>query len=129
MTKWTWNKDRTHAWSDNPYLSHYFVGCCCPFCTMVGKNKNTMTLSQFLNVLPLDDIEAAIKDPTDLRTVAQVVQDGVSIELPGPPGVALNMLISLYTYWVYASGGGTITADPNPEKDAQTTQSRGGRNG
>lgn len=80
--------------------------------------------------LPLADIEAAINDPTNLGNVAAVVEDIITTAMPGLEGAAIAALVSLFVAWVYASGGGTIAPDPDPETDAQTqTDPHTGRNG
>lgn len=89
-----------------------------------------MTLGSILGViagLPLEDIEAAINDPTNLGKEAKIVEDIISVAMPGLDGMVVSALVSLFVSWVYASGGGTISSDPNPIADAQTTMGRGGR--
>ena len=87
-----------------------------------------MTLQGILTALPVDDIVAAMQDPTNLGNEAKVAEDAVSVAVPGLAGPVAAALIALFVAWVYASGGGTISPDPDPEVDAQTTQNRGGRN-
>jgi hypothetical protein len=87
-----------------------------------------MTLQGVLTTLPVDDIVAAMKDPSNLGKEAKVAEDLVGTFAPGIAGPVAAALIALFVAWVYASGGGTITPDPLPMTNAQTTQSRGGRN-
>lgn len=87
-----------------------------------------MNLLQLITALPLADIEAAMADPQNLGKEATVVEDIITVAMPGLQGALVAALVNLFVTWVYAEGGGTITADPDPEVDAQTTQSRGGRN-
>jgi hypothetical protein len=86
-------------------------------------------LPGIISGLPLADIEAAINDPSNLGKVAAVVEDIIVTVEPGLPGAAIDALIELFVALVYSQGGGTISPDPDPEHDAQTTQGRGGRNG
>ena len=88
-----------------------------------------MTLLGLLTALPLNDIEAAILDPSNLGKEALVAEDIIAVAMPGLSGAVVSALVQLFVAWVYASGGGTIKPDPWPEKDAQTTPNRGGRNG
>lgn len=88
-----------------------------------------MTLLGLLAALPESDIEAAIKDPTNLGKQAAVAEALIVAAMPGLDGAVIAALVQLFVAWVYASGGGTIAPDPLPMTDAQTTQSRGGRNG
>ena len=87
-----------------------------------------MTLPGLLTALPIADIEAAVEDPTNLGNEAKVAEDLITTAMPGLSGTVIAALVQLFVAWVYASGGGTISPDPDPEKDAQTRQSRGGRN-
>ena len=88
-----------------------------------------MTLQGLLTALPLNDIEAAIKDPSSLGNEAKVAEAIIIAVMPGLSGAVIAALVQLFVIWVYSSGGGTITPDPDPIHDAQTTVSRGGRNG
>lgn len=88
-----------------------------------------MTLQGLLAALPVDDIVAAIQDPSNLGKQAQVAEDAIVIAMPGLSGALVAALVQLFVVWVYAAGGGTITPDPLPMTDAQTTQGRGGRDG
>ena len=88
-----------------------------------------MTLLGLLTALPLNDIEAAITDPSNLGKEATVAEDIIVVAMPGLSGAVVAALVRLFVTWVYASGGGIITPDTWPVKDAQTTPSRGGRNG
>lgn len=87
-----------------------------------------MSLSGILSALPSDDIVAAIQDPSNLGKEATVAGDLIVAALPGLTGAAIALLVQLFVGWVYASGGGTISPDPLPMTDAQTTLNRGGRN-
>lgn len=87
-----------------------------------------MTLAGLVSALPEGDIVAAIQNPSNLGNEAQVAEDIIVAAMPGLAGTVIAALVQLFVVWVYASGGGTITPDPLPEKDAQTTQARGGRN-
>jgi hypothetical protein len=80
-----------------------------------------VNLSAIIEGLPLDDIEAAINDPTNLGKEAQVVEDIISLAMPNLTGTIITILISLFVNWVYASGGGIISPEPDPEVNAQTT--------
>lgn len=88
-----------------------------------------MTLQGLLTALPLNDIEAAMQDPSNLGNESKVAEDIIVAAMPGLTGAVIAALVQLFVVWVYASGGGTITPDPLPMTDGQTTQSRGGRNG
>jgi hypothetical protein len=78
-------------------------------------------LSGIIGGLPLADIEAAINDPTNLGKEAAVIKDIIAEAMPNLSGTIVIILIGLFVNWVYASGGGTISPDPDPEVDAQTT--------
>lgn len=78
-----------------------------------------MSLLDVIADLPGADIEAAIRDPRNLGKEAKVASDIISAALPGFSGEIVVLLVSLFVLWVKASGGGTISADPWPEKDAQ----------
>lgn len=79
------------------------------------------SLTNVLSSLPIEDIEAAIGDQSNLGKEAEVVKDIIAITLPGLDGMLVSLLITFFVAWVYRSGGGTIRPDPNPEVDAQTT--------
>lgn len=85
-----------------------------------------MTLAGLFAALPESDIVAAIQDPSNLGKEAQVAEDLIVAAMPGLTGTLLALLVQIFVAWVYASGGGKI--GPGTYKDAQTTQSRGGRN-
>ena len=87
-----------------------------------------MNLEGVLTALPVNDIVAAIKDPSSLGNESKVAEDLIVVAMPALPGAVVAALVQLFVVWVYASGGGTITPDQEPEVDAQTTVSRGGRN-
>ena len=87
-----------------------------------------MTLQGLLTALPVDDIVAAVRNPSSLGNEAKVAEDIIVIAMPGLSGAVIAALVQLFVVWVYAEGGGTITPDQDPIHDAQTTQSRGGRN-
>jgi hypothetical protein len=71
-----------------------------------------------------------MQDPSNLGKEAQVAEDAIGIAVPGLTGAVIVALIQLFIAWVYASGGGTITPDPDPIHDAQTTPTpHTGRNG
>ena len=88
-----------------------------------------MTLQGPLTALPVNDIVAAIQDPSNLGKEATVAEDLIVVAMPGLNGAVIAALVQLFVVYVFASGGGTITPDPDPIHDAQTTVSRGGRNG
>ena len=87
-----------------------------------------MNLEGVLTALPVNDIVAAIQDPSSLGNESKVAEDLIVAAMPGLSGAVVAALVQLFVVWVYASGGGTITPDKEPEVDAQTTVSRGGRN-
>lgn len=87
-------------------------------------------LATIVSSLPLSDIEAAIQDPSSLGNEAKVAEDIIVAAMPGLTGAVIAALVQLFVAWVYASGGGTITPDPNPITDGQTTPTpHTGRNG
>lgn len=86
------------------------------------------SIIDIINSLPLEDIEAALANPTSLEADSAVIKDIISVACPLISGTIINILVTLFVQWVYASGGGTIVPDPLPQTDAITTVSRGGRN-
>lgn len=84
-----------------------------------------MSLASILTTLPVDDIVAAMQDPTNLGKEAKVAEDAVSEAVPGVAGPVAAALIALFVAWVYAEGGGTIALDTWPEKDAQLSHGGG----
>jgi hypothetical protein len=86
-----------------------------------------MNLQEIVTGLPFADIEKAIAEPTDLGSVAKVAEDAITLAMPGLSGAMISVLVQLFVVWVYAEGGGTITPDPLPMTDAQTSLGRGGR--
>ena len=86
-----------------------------------------MNLADDIAAMPIGDVAAAFKDPRNLAVWGKLAEDIVSIAMPGPEGALACEAISLYVQWVLASGGGTISPDPDPIHDAQTTMGRGGR--
>lgn len=84
-----------------------------------------MTLQGLLTALPVDDIIAAMQDPSNLGKEAKVAEDAVSLAVPGIAGPLLAALIALFVAWVYLEGGGTISLDFDPEIDAQLSHGGG----
>ncbi len=73
--------------------------------------------------VPWADVAAALENPSSLQADATAAEDIIGI-LPIPPVDALlaEIIIAGFTKLVIASGGGTITPDPLPMTDAQTTE-------
>lgn len=86
-----------------------------------------MNLADAIAAAPVADVSAAMADPRSLEKWAKVATDLVSIALPGPEGFLIVAAVNAYVSLVKASGGGTISPDPDPIHDAQTTMGRGGR--
>lgn len=75
---------------------------------------------------------AAASNFTNLPDDAVVLEDGLNIaSIAWPPAASIAIVIELLVGLepIIASLGISIKPDPNPIADAQTTQSRGGRNG
>ena len=88
---------------------------------------NIQSIINIVTALPTNDLQAAFDDPTNLGKEAKVVEDIISAAMPGLDGAIVVALVSLLVTGVYASGGGTISADPDPEVDAQTVVNGGRR--
>lgn len=84
-----------------------------------------MTLQGLITALPLNDIEAAMQDPTNLGNESKAAEDIIVAAMPGLTGAVIAALVQLFVAWVYASGGGTISLDFDPEVDAQLSHGGG----
>lgn len=85
-------------------------------------------LLTLLTGLPLEDIEAAILDPTNLGKEAKVVENILAVAVPGLGGEVGSTLVALFVVWVQASGGGTIAPGVGVEANEDPV-GRGGRRG
>jgi hypothetical protein len=92
--------------------------------------RDIVAFANIAGAMPLADIIAAANDPSNLGKVAQVVEDIIAAApLPPLTGPAIDLAIAGFVALVYASGGGTITPDPDPIHDAQITPTpHSGRN-
>ena len=58
-------------------------------------------LITILKSLPLDNIEAAVSDPTNLSKDAAVVEDIIVTAMPGLPGEIVASIAQLLVIWIY----------------------------